>query len=148
MAKFVFLALIALSGVGLGLQAAVNARLRAAVGSPALSALISFGVGSLLLAVLTLTRVLGPNRLAGVEGAPWWIWLGGLFGAFVVMTAILGIPKVGAGGVIAATVFGQLLAAMALDTFGWMGVPRTPLTLWRAVGAVLLFVGGLLIQRK
>ena len=61
---------------------------------------------------------------------------------------LIGIPKVSAGVVIAATVFGQITAAIVVDHFGWLGVPRVPITPWRIVGAVGLFVSVLLVQKK
>ena len=43
---------------------------------------------------------------------------------------------------------GQLGAALALDTFGWLGLPRLPLSPTRILGALLLLAGVLLIQWK
>jgi len=146
--RVVFVVLMTLAGAGLAVQSAVNARLRFYVESPALSATISFIVGLLALLVLTLTGVFGRGRLTPLIGAPWWVWTGGLFGACIVLMAILGIPRIGAGGVVAAAVFGQLVAALILDSFGWLGLPKLPISPWRIAGALLLFAGVLLMQRK
>ena len=140
--------LLVLGGVGLTLQSAVNARLREAVGSPVLGALISFFVGSIPLALAVSVGLFGKGRLPGIGEQPWWIWIGGLFGAFYVTLAIVGVPRVGTAVVIACAVFGQLAAALVLDSFGWLGVPRAPLNVWRVLGAVLVFVGVLLVQHK
>jgi len=45
-------------------------------------------------------------------------------------------------------VLGQLVAALVLDHFGWLGVPRIPINAWRIAGAVGLFVSALLMQHK
>ncbi len=140
--------LLVLAGVGLTLQAAVNTRLREAVGSPALSALISFLVGAVPLALAAATGLLGRGRLTGLGGSPWWIWIGGLFGAFYVTLAVIGVPRVGAAVVVACAVGGQLAAALVLDSFGWLGVPRAPFNPWRVLGVVLVFAGVLLVQHK
>lgn len=140
--------LLVLGGTGLTVQAAVNTRLREAVGSPVLGALISFLVGMVPLALAVAMGVLGRGRLTGLGGQPWWMWLGGLFGAFWVTLAIVGVPRVGAAVVIACGVFGQLLAALMLDSFGWLGVPRVPLNPWRVLGVLLVFAGVLLVQTK
>ena len=50
--------------------------------------------------------------------------------------------------VIAATVFGQLIAAVVIDHFGWLGVPQVRLNPWRIAGAVLLFVAALMMQKR
>lgn len=140
--------LLVLGGVGLTCQAAVNTRLREAVGSPALSALVSFLVGAVPLAIAASVGMLGRGRLTELGGNPWWMWIGGLFGAFYVTLAIVGVPRVGAAVVVACAVFGQLAAALVLDSFGWLGVPRAPLNLWRVLGVVLVFAGVLLVQHK
>ena len=140
--------LLILAGSGLTLQAAVNARLREAVGSPALSALISFLVGAVPLALAVAMGLLGRGRLTGLGGNPWWIWIGGLFGAFYVTLSVVGVPRVGAAVVISCAVAGQLAAALALDSFGWLGVPRAPINGWRVLGVVLIFAGVLLVQHK
>lgn len=144
------ISLLILGGIGLSLQSAVNARLRDAVGAPVLSALISFGVGAAALAFMLALGILGRGRVSAslFTGNPWWMWIGGLFGAFYVVLAVVGVPKVGSAVVITCAVFGQIAAALVLDSFGWLGVPRTPLNIWRIVGAVLLVVGVLLIQQK
>ena len=146
--RILFAFLLALGGVGLTLQAAVNSRLGKTLDSPLSGALISFLVGLVPLALAVALGVGGRGRLSGVVGQPWWIWIGGLIGAFYVTLAILGVPRVGAAVVVACTVFGQLIAALVLDSQGWFGVPRTPINVWRVVGAVLLFAGVLLMQKK
>ena len=140
--------LLMLGGVGLTVQAAVNARLRTAVDAPVLSALISFAVGLALLAVLLLFGVLGRGRLTGLGSGPWWMWVGGGFGAFYVVLAVVGVQRVGTAAVISCAVFGQMTAALVLDSFGWLGVPRAPLNGWRILGAVLVLAGVWLIQGK
>lgn len=142
------LLLLIVGGAGLTAQAAINARLREAVGSPVLGAFVSFVVGGLVLGLLSWAGAFGRGHLTAAAAQPWWIWIGGLLGAFYVTLAIVGVPKVGAGAVVAAAVFGQLLAGLAMDSLGWLGVPRVPLSPARVLGAVLLLAGVLLIQGK
>ena len=49
---------------------------------------------------------------------------------------------------IAATVFGQLLAATVMDHFGWLGVPQLRINAWRIFGVLLVLGGALLMQKK
>lgn len=147
--QYLLIVLIALSGVGLPVQDALNAQLRSAVKSPMLGALLSFAVGAVVLGALSALGVLGHGKLSGLPKTPWWIWLGGgVLGAFAVTIGLIGIPKVSAGIVIAATVFGQLLSAVLIDHFGWFGVPRVPLNSWRIAGALGLFACVLMMQKK
>lgn len=138
--------MMVVGGVGLTVQAAANSRLRLGVQSPALSALISFVVGAVALALLTLSGAMGRGRAP--VGLPWWAWVGGLLGAFYVTAVVVAVPRIGAALMIACTILGQLAAALALDHFGWLGVPRVPINPWRVLGAALLLTGVLLIQYK
>ena len=54
----------------------------------------------------------------------------------------------GAGVVIGAGILGQLVAALAIDSFGWLGVARVPVSVSRIVGALLLLAGAWLMQRR
>lgn len=135
------------SGVVLPLQAAVNAQLRHVLGSSVLAALVSFVVGTLVLGLYAgLTRVtLVDVRTALL--APWWVWLGGLLGALYVVTAILVTPRLGAAALVAVTVTGQLVAALIMDHWGWLGLPLQPLNGARILGALLLMGGVVLMTR-
>ncbi len=143
------IALLALSGVGLPVQDALNAQLRTAVKSPMLGALLSLTVGAVVLGALTAFGVLGHGKVSELTKTHWWVVVGGgLLGAFAVTIGLIGIPKVSAGIVIAVTVFGQLLSAVVIDHFGWFGVPRVPLNPWRVAGALGLFACVLMMQKK
>ena len=139
-----------LSGVGLGLQLVLNSRLRDAVQSPVLSAVVSFAVGGLLLVILMGLGLFGGTGagLPAFRLAPWWAFLGGVCGAVYVVASVVAVPRIGAAATVCATVLGQQVISLLFDTFGWLGVPRTPLTPGRVVGAVLLFAGVVLMQRK
>ncbi len=146
--KYLLLPLIFLSGIAIPLEAAINARLKDAAQSPTLSTLLSFGVGTLGAALLWLMGWLGRGQVPSATATPWWAWVGGLFGVFIVIISLTGLPKVGAAVLIAVIVFGQLLMSLAMDHFGWLGTPKTPINLWRIAGALLVFGGVLLTNKK
>jgi transporter family-2 protein len=135
------------SGVVLPIQAAINAQLRHSLSSPVVAALASFIVGTVALVMYAaLTRTALPHpRL--VDQAPWWAWLGGMLGALYVVAAILVTPKLGASALVAVTVTGQLIAALVIDHYGWLGLPLQPLSAARICGALLLMAGVLLMTR-
>jgi transporter family-2 protein len=141
-------ALVIVGGLGLAVQAALNSRLRAGVQSPILGALISFLVGSAALGLVYAAGWFGRGRLTEVGTLPWWAWAGGLCGALYVAVSTVAVPRIGTALVIACAVLGQLVAALALDSFGWLGVPKVPLNGWRVLGAVFLLAGVVLMQRK
>ncbi|MBV9658701.1 MAG: DMT family transporter [Verrucomicrobia bacterium] len=141
---------MAVSGFCIALQVPINSRLRVAVESPVLSATISFVVGGVLLLLIAALGLLGGmgTGWAGMKTAPVWSYLGGVCGACYVLCAILAISRVGAAVTIASAIFGQQVASLLVDTFGWFGVTRVAPTPTRLLGALLLFAGVLLMQRK
>jgi len=146
--RYLVVFLMVVAGGGIAFQATINARLREWVVSPALAALVSFVVGGVALALLTATGAAGRAQLQGLSRAPWWIWTGGLLGALYVMAAVLAVPRVGAGVVIGAGILGQLVAGLLIDSFGWFGVTRVPVSFSRIAAALLLLGGAWLMQRR
>lgn len=132
-------------GVLIALQAPINAGVAKETGSLP-SALVSFIVGTLILAVLV-----GLSGKAGGLGSTfdvsWYYLTGGLLGAAYVFTVLITVSEIGAGGVAAATITGQLIASVIIDRLGILGLEETPLTFDRLVGIALLLAGTYLIVR-
>ena len=137
----------AMVGAGLTVQVGMNATVRFAIGSPVLAAIVNFVVG---LAALILVAVATGSRWVPGSTAtvPAWAWFGGLLGAlYVASTTVLG-PRLGAAALLAFTLAGQMLAALAVDHYGIIGFPQSPITPSRLLGAALLVAGVLLIMRR
>ncbi|HEV2821017.1 MAG TPA: DMT family transporter [Solirubrobacteraceae bacterium] len=139
-------ALTAVVGGFIALQAPINATLGQRVGSFQ-AAFLSFAIGTVLLAAIAALARGGLGQLANARGVPWYVLTGGLLGAAYVTTVLVTVRTLGAGAVVAATITGQLTASVALDHFGLLGVERQPISLVRVVGVVLLGAGVYLIVR-
>ena len=148
MARYLLLIIVMVAGAGIPVQVASNHELEKAVRSPVMSVAISFMIGCLAMLILLTTGLMQKPELSGAATAPWWAWIGGLLSASIVVVSIVALPQSGAGAVIAATVFGQLLAASVLDHFGGLGVPQLRVNAWRVCGVLLLLAGALLMQKK
>jgi bacterial/archaeal transporter family-2 protein len=128
------------------IQAPVNARLGDTVGKFG-AATISFCVGLIVLVFITFVLVGGLKSTSGVS--PWWVWVfGGCAGAAYVTTALSSVPVLGAGGVTAATVAGQLTLAVVADRVGLLDLPEKPISIGRVAGVLLLGLGVYLIVRE
>ena len=136
---------ILLGGVFLASQAPINAALARSLGDPVLAACISFGIGFVILAVLSAVRGAWPSGGA-MAAAPWWSWLGGLLGAFYVAVVIWGVPQLGVVSTVAALIFGQVAAALILDAVGAFGLPVQAIT-WQRLVAAGMILGGLVLSR-
>jgi transporter family-2 protein len=139
-----------LAGACISLQGPINARLRTAVGSPVVSAAISFLSGGLILCLIMATGAFGGTGTGwrGLQSAPIWAYLGGAMGIRFVLGSIFSIPQVGPVAVICAAICGQMIVSILIHTFGWFGLPVVLLSPWRLSGIFLLVAGVFLIQKK
>ncbi len=140
-----YLLLAGMCGVMVPLQAGINGELARRIGQPATAALISVAV---TLMVFVSYRLFLRAPLPGMKdfaALPWWLWTGGLLGAFFVIGSLTAAPKIGAASLVAFVVAGQILAALALDHFGIAGYATQAFSPWRLVGAAMLMVGVILI---
>ena len=135
------------AGALVGMQAPVNARLGRAVGGLQ-AASMSFLIGTVALLLVVAFAHGGFGAYAKAGGLPWWAFIGGLLGAVYVTVAILTVRTLGASGLTAVVITGQLAISVAIDRFGLFGIARQPIGLQRIVGLVLLVVGVGLVVRK
>jgi transporter family-2 protein len=137
--------LTAVVGGILALQAPINAGLGRATGNIA-AALVSFTVGTLVLVVVV--AVSGEaSGLGSTFDVRWHYLIGGVLGAAYVTMALITVRTIGAGGVAAATITGQLITAVLIDRLGVLGLEQTSLSASRLVGVGLLLAGTYLVVR-
>jgi transporter family-2 protein len=132
------------AGAMLPIQFGINAQLAEWIGGSVRAAFVSFVVGAFALFVAVLFAARGWPDRAGE--APWWVWTGGLLGAFYVLGSIVTAPRLGAATLVALILAGQAIASLAVDHFGWVGFEEQPITALRIVG-VLLLAGGVALVR-
>jgi transporter family-2 protein len=136
--------LTALAGGLVALQAPINSKLGKTVGTlPA--ATLSFALGLVVLTVLTVLVGGGFGDIGEARSLPWYYLAGGVLGAVYVTTVLVAVRTLGAGGITAATVAGQLTASVLVDHFGWLGVEKQPVSASRVFGIALLAAGVFLV---
>jgi bacterial/archaeal transporter family-2 protein len=143
------LAVLLAAGAGalVGMQAPVNSRLGRSVGSLE-AATFSFLVGTAALVLILLIARGGLGGLGQIGRAPWWGLVGGLLGAVYVSVALVAVRTLGASGLTAAVIAGQLVISVLIDRFGLLGVARQGIDAGRIAGIVLLVAGVALVVRK
>lgn len=141
------LAVLLTAAVGglIALQAPINAGLGRATGN-IVAALVSFLVGTLLLALIVVLAG-HTGGLGSTFDVPWYYLIGGVLGAAYVTVALISVSTIGAGGVAAATITGQLTAAVVVDRLGVFGLEKVPLSATRLLGVALLLAGTYLVVR-
>lgn len=137
-----------LAGVGLPTQAGINAQLALWTRSSITAALISFAVGTLALSLAALSMTNPLPLWSSAAALPWWIWSGGLMGAFFVAASTFIAPQLGATTMLALILAGQIVASVFFDHFGFLGYPLHPLNLQRSIGLLLLIAGVVLIRNS
>ena len=146
--KYLPFLVLVLAGAALTTQSAVNSQLRGGLHSVMWAVLASYVVGSLAAALVLVSTQAAPPTLAEVSGIRWYQWTGGALGMVYIAAITFSLQRVGAASLFALVVTGQLLTALLFDQLGLLGLVRSPLTLSRLAGALLLVAGAYLLNRK
>jgi transporter family-2 protein len=145
--ELTLIAATVLAGALLPLQALINGRLGAHLGSPIWAGALQNVIGAVVMVTVAFVLRAQFPSAGQLAGPPAWAWLGGALGATYVMVALLATPRLGAGPAVVAMIAGQLTASLVLDHFGVLHA-RRPID-WSAVlGVVLVASGAAIILRR
>lgn len=142
MIQTVLLLLLAMiGGASMSTQASANAGLAARI-----------GLGSALLVSTTIVFLFtigfwlwrGAATTFFPPNTPKVLYVGGLCGFLIISTLAYAFPRLGGAQTVALVVLGQGLAALAIDHFGLLDMPRDPATLRRCGGVLLIALGAFL----
>jgi transporter family-2 protein len=139
--------LTAFTGGLVALQAPINSMLGRAVGTWQ-AAFFSFAIGTVALALIAALAKGGLGQVGEVRGLAWYYLSGGLLGAAYITSVLVTVRSLGAGGVVAATIAGQLTVSVVIDQLGILGVAKQPITAARIAGIALLAAGTYLVVRE
>lgn len=144
---FTFALVAIVIGTMMPLQAGLNAELTRNLMHPVLGAFVSLVIGAIAIgSVLVFTD--GFANIRRLSIAPPHLFLGGILSAVFVTSSMFLIPKMGATGMIAAFITGQLIGSIIIDHFGFLGVPVNTINITRVIGVILLSLGAFLVLRK
>jgi bacterial/archaeal transporter family-2 protein len=137
-----------LAGGAVAAQAPINNVVSKQVGSFG-AASVNFAVGLVCLLVLTFAFAGGLSGDEGAQSPPWYYWIfGGVAGVIIVTTTLITVRELGAGGVTAATIAGQLTLSVVLDRLGVLGLEERAISWQKLVGIALLAAGTVLVVRE
>jgi transporter family-2 protein len=142
-ALFILFAIAA--GLTSALQSGSNNMLQKSLSAPFWTVAI---ISALTLAAAIPFAVVAGERVpagAAMAQAPWWAWLGGVFGICFVMATVFASPKLGAGLFVALIVTTSTVTALLLDHFGLMGFAVHKAGLARIAGGLLMIAGVALV---
>jgi bacterial/archaeal transporter family-2 protein len=142
--RFLALWLALIGGMLLPIQIGINATLRKFLEHPMQATAVSFAVGgvaALLASVILRAPLPSLDKLSATSV---WMWLGGALGAFYVFTTIFTGPRIGAALSVPLAITGQVIIALVLDHYGWLGFPQSSLSPLKLAGAAMV-VGGVAV---
>ncbi|MEU5549581.1 MULTISPECIES: DMT family transporter [unclassified Micromonospora] len=143
-------ALGAVAGVAVATQSRINGELGVRLDDGVAAALVSFGLGLLVLVVLGVATGNGRRGLTALRAAlgtgrlRLWQCLGGVCGAFLVFTQSATVGTLGVAVFTVAVVAGQSGSSLVVDRAGVGPSGPQPVTLARLAGAVLTVAAVLL----
>ena len=147
MSKELAVLLTVAAGGVVAAQAPVNQVLSVRVGSWG-AGTINFLVGTLMILVITFAFAGGFSGEEGADSPAWYYWVfGGFSGVVIVVTTLVTVRELGAGGVTAAVIAGQLGLSVVLDRVGVLGLDEKAITWQKVLGIALLAAGTVLVVR-
>jgi len=129
-----------LLGIVLALHLAMNSEVGKTMGNPRVANAVFWCIGA---ATAVITGLTGwkPGVLGTLRDVHPLLLTAGALGALLVFAIIWLIPQVGARGLFINLLAGQVLGAMILSHFGWLGSPVQRVSAIHVVGAVVMMVG-------
>jgi transporter family-2 protein len=126
-------------GAVIAFQPPVNSQLAKAT-SLLGAAFVSTAIAAVLMGVIVVVAGAWPS-FSDIASVPPGYLTGGLMGVILVSVSLVTVRTLGAGGVVAATVAGQLIVSALLDRAGVLGLEKIGLTPLRLFGFALLLLG-------
>ena len=129
------------------MQAPINSRLGKTVGGVQ-AATFSFLIGTAALVAISFILRGGLSSLGGIGKVPWWALVGGLLGAVYVFVALEAVRTLGASGLTAVVITGQLTIVGRDRPLRAARRGEDPVSFQRVLGIALLVAGVALVVRK
>lgn len=134
-----------LAGAVVAFQPPANASLSRYVGDLG-AAFVSIMIAALIIAALLVT-IGHPGRLSAIGSIRPVHVLGGVGGATIVTVSLIAVRPLGAAALVALLITAQLVVAVVIDRFGWLGLEHIPISGTRLVGIGLAIAGTVLVTR-
>jgi len=133
-------------GVVLTVHLAMNDKFGAVIGNPRVGNAFFWCIGAITALVIGASGWQA-GALGGLRQVNPVLLTAGAMGATLVFGIAWIIPQIGAGPMTMMLLGGQILSAMLLSHFGWLGSPVQPVSVTNAVGA-LVMLGGIYLATR
>lgn len=127
---------------------AINGYLGKIVESPVKASVVSFVVGVIFLFIICLIMHIkngSPENIV-LENKPWWMWIGGFFGAIFILANAYLARTIGTGMAVIVVLIGSTSGGLLIDQFGLFESPKKSITLRKIIGILIMIVGAACIR--
>ena len=131
----------AVAGALMSVQGVTNTRLSEKIG---LYESNFFVQGTAFVLSLLAMWFLGKGDLRQLSQAPWYSYLGGLFGLGITIFVMLGIGNLSPALATMTILIAQMVLSALIEGFGWLGTEAAGFQ-WRQLLAVGLMLGGIVL---
>jgi transporter family-2 protein len=133
-------------GVVLTVHLAMNGMVGAAINNPRVGNAAFWCIGAAMAVILGWSGWQS-GALSNLSQVNPILLTAGAMGASLVFGIAYLIPRVGAGPFTYALLAGQIVSAMVLSHYGWLGSPKQPITPMGVLGVVVMVIGILFTRR-
>jgi transporter family-2 protein len=133
-------------GVVLTVHLSMNGKVGAVIGNPRVGNALFWCIGAVTALAIGLSGWQA-GALGGLRQVNPLLLTAGAMGATLVFGIAWIIPQIGAQHMTVMLLTGQILSAMLLSHFGWLGSPVQPVSIANVTGALLMIAGAYLAIR-
>ena len=142
--KGAFFALTLGLGIVLAVHLAMNGKVGEAIGNPRVANAVFWCIGAVTAVIVGLTGWQA-GALAQLSNVHPLMLTAGAMGALLVFAIAALIPQVGAAGLFISLLSGQVITAMVISHYGWLGSPVETVNIYKIIGVVLMIGGAVIV---
>ncbi len=132
-----------LGGLCITMQGIFNARMSDAIGGWHTTSIVHIVAFTIAMAIYMKERY---GKGKSFRQVPFLYLIGGSFGVVVVFSELTAIHMIGPASAIAILLVAQIGTAFAIESKGWFGERKVPVTLRQGVGLIMMLAGVVLFQ--
>ncbi|MGE6376684.1 DMT family transporter [Peribacillus muralis] len=134
-----------IAGVFISIQTVFNAQLSEKIGSWATTAIV-LGLG--FISSFTMFKIVDDTSLLAIGRVNKLYLLSGVLGVVLVYCIMQAIRILGPAYAISIVLVSQLTMAVLIDSFGWFGFGKAPITMNKLIGLGIMIAGILVFKMK
>lgn len=137
-----------MAGMLVAARNSINGQLGVVLESSIQAGLIALITGTAVLLIFTGIARQGLTNITNAikAKAPWWVWTGGILGAFFIVAIAYLVPLLGTGTVVIIGILGQLSCSLAIDKYGLLSSRKRPVTFRQIIGLGVLLIGAITVR--